>query len=135
MKTHRNMLSDTRFEQTENHFIECLTILHESLLHKANYYGQKNIKKTIFLLNNFNLVQQRLKEHYFQIKGDLFETEPLVEAYLSLYDDILPRPGFWLRSFDCDSLHNPNEVYVRVAMNRVKRQRWFWNASNQTFSI
>ena len=94
MKTHKNMLSDTKTDQAENHFNECLSILHESLIQKSNYFGQKSIKKTIFLLNNFNLVQQRLEGHYFRSENDLFQTGPLVESYLSLYDEILSRLGF-----------------------------------------
>ena len=94
MKTHKNMLSDTKSDQAENHFNECLSILHESLILKSNYFGQKSIKKTIFLLNNFNLVQQRLEGHFFQMENDLFQTGPLVESYLSLYDEILSRFGF-----------------------------------------
>ena len=91
MKNHKNMINETEIEHAENHFNECLSSLHESLLQKSNYYGQKSIKKTIFILNNFNLVQLRLKGHYFQMGNDQFQTEPLIESYLSSFDGILSR--------------------------------------------
>ena len=94
MKNHENMINETEIEHAENHFNECLSSLHESLLQKSNYYGQKSIKKTIFILNNFNLVQLRLKGHYFQMGNDQFQTEPLIESYLSSFDGILSRLGF-----------------------------------------
>ena len=94
MKNHENMINETEIEHAENHFNECLASLHESLLQKSNHYGQKSIKKTIFILNNFNLVQLRLEGHYFQMGNDQFQTEPLIESYLSSFDGILSRLGF-----------------------------------------
>ena len=107
MKNHKNIINETEIEQAENHFNECLSSLHESLLQRSNYYGQKSIKRTIFILNNFNLVQLRLKGHYFQMENDQFQTEPLIQSYLSSFDAILSSLGFHRSVADRINLPSP----------------------------